>query len=142
MKGKKHTKVTMQAFCDVLKVEDPTVVTAGLDVLNSYLEAKREAGIDSLHDALDEFVDNGCIDILEDLQRHHSEEIYEKAKSLLVKYFADEGYPWNLAQPAAANAGDHEEEEVVGDHEEEEAGQGDHEEDDDEEEDEDEDYEE
>lgn len=77
-------------LCNMLKVNDAKVVTVALEGLENILKAGVEVQNSII---VEQIQDCGGIDKIEELQDHHNEKIYKRAKSILEKYFdADEEY--------------------------------------------------
>lgn len=77
----------IQSFCDILKAADPRIVMVSLEALDNILrEGSRKNPEDNPYSGAIE--DCGGLDLIEGLQGHQNNEIYEKCIHILENYFA------------------------------------------------------
>ncbi|KAJ6649725.1 Importin subunit alpha, partial [Pseudolycoriella hygida] len=91
-------------FCMLMNSKDARTVSVVLVGLANLFElADKNGGTESICRALEE---NGCLDLLENLQNHENEEIYKKSMYLIEKYFND-GEEDNNLNPEEVNGALH-----------------------------------
>jgi len=85
------SQAAIPAMCGMLKCGDVKMIMVVLDALDNILKiGKKDANGTEDNQYADLVEECGGLDILEDLQRHENEEIYEKSVRLLQEYFESE----------------------------------------------------
>jgi hypothetical protein len=85
------SQAAIPAMCGMLKCGDVKMIMVVLDALDNILKVgKKDANGTEDNQYADLVEECGGLDILEDLQRHENEEIYEKSVKLLQEYFESE----------------------------------------------------
>jgi len=91
----------IKPICDLLSVNDGKILQVLLDCLENILKTGRK--INELSRVALMIEECGGLDKIESLQQHENTEVYEKAASIIEKYFSDEeGEAENIAPGVGA----------------------------------------
>lgn len=85
------SQAALPAMCSMLKCGDPKMIMVILDAIDNILKVgKQDSNVNEDNSYCDLVEECGGLDLLEDLQRHENEEIYEKSVKILQEYFESE----------------------------------------------------
>jgi len=79
----------LQPFCELLSIEDPQIIVVVLDGISNILKMA-SSNYDDLVSITAQIEECNGLDLIEQLQNHHNEEIYKLAFDIIEKYFSEE----------------------------------------------------